>query len=100
VIANALGQPVTTLDSQASSAADTRDSPVETELECALESLPLVPGRYRIDIIVTGRDQLQDGMQAAAFFDVEPGVVAGRPISAGELEGVVALGHRWRLPAA
>jgi lipopolysaccharide transport system ATP-binding protein len=100
VIANALGQPVATLDSQKSSAADTRDSPSGTGVECALESLPLVPGRYRIDVIVRGRDQLQDGMQAATFFDVEPGVVAGRPISAGEAEGIVALGHRWRLPAA
>ena len=100
VIANTLGQPVATLDSQTSSASDTRDSPSGTEVECALEALPLVPGRYRIDVIVSGRDQLQDGMQAAAFFDVEPGVVAGRPISAGEAEGDVVLAHRWRLPAA
>jgi lipopolysaccharide transport system ATP-binding protein len=100
VIANALGQPVATLDSRTSSATDTRDSPAGTEIECVLDSLPLVPGRYRVDILVRGRDQLQDGMQAATFFDVEPGVVAGRPISAGESEGNVVLGHRWRLPAA
>ena len=71
-----------------------------TRIECELDALPLVPGRYRIDVIVSGRDQLQDGMQAAAFFDVEPGVVAGRPISAGEAEGDVVLAHRWQLPAA
>ena len=100
VIANALGQPVATLDSHTSAASDTRDSPSGTEVECALDALPLVPGRYRIDVIVSGRDQLQDGMQAAAFFDVEPGVVAGRPISAGEAEGDVVLAHRWQLPAA
>ena len=100
VIANALGQPVATLDSQTSSASDTRDSPSLTVVKCGLDALPLVPGRYRIDVIVSGRDQLQDGMQAAAFFDVEPGVVAGRPISAGEAEGDVVLAHRWQLPAA
>jgi lipopolysaccharide transport system ATP-binding protein len=100
VIANALGQPVATLDSAVSAEADTRDSPGSTRIECELDTLPLVPGRYRVDILVRGRDQLQDGMQAAAFFDVEPGVVSGRPISAGDSEGDVVLAHRWRLPAA
>ena len=99
-IANALGQPVTTLDSELSAAADTRDPALGSRVECELAALPLVPGRYRVDAIVRGRDQLQDGLQAAAFFDVEEGVVAGRPIAAGGSEGDVVLAHRWRLPEA
>jgi lipopolysaccharide transport system ATP-binding protein len=100
VIANALGQPVSTLDSTLSAAVDTRDPALGTRIECELTALPLVPGRYRIDAIVRGRDQLQDGLQAAAFFDVEPGVVAGRPAEAGDSEGDVVFAHRWRLPEA
>ena len=40
-----------------------------------IDSLPLVPGRYRIDVLLKGRQEIQDGLQAAAFFDVEPGVI-------------------------
>ena len=46
-------------------------------------ALPLLPGRYRIDVIVKGKRQIQDGLQAAAFFDVEPGIVGERPTAAG-----------------
>ncbi len=61
-------------------------------------ALPLLPGRYRIDVIVKAKRQIQDGLQAAALFDVEPGMVADRPIAA-EAEGDVVLSHSWRLPA-
>ena len=45
-----------------------------------------------------GRKQIQDGLQAAAFFDVEPGVVGDRPMPASGADGDVALPHSWRLP--
>ncbi len=99
VVANSLGQPVTTLDSEISSPSDARGPESGTRIECEIPALPLVPGRYRIDVVVRGRDQLQDGLDAAAFFDVEAGVVSERPVSAGDLEGDVVVAHRWRLPA-
>ena len=45
------------------------------------------------------RNQIQDGLQAAAFFDVHPGVVGGRPMPLVGADGDVALTHVWRLPA-
>ncbi len=98
-ILNSLGHPVTTLDSELSSPADVRDSTMGTRIECELDSLPLVPGRYRIDVVLRGREEIQDGLQAAAFFDVEPGVIDGRPMPSIGADGDVILPHIWRLPA-
>jgi homopolymeric O-antigen transport system ATP-binding protein len=98
-IVNSVGQPVTTFDSEFISPTDERDPDLDTTILCDLGSLPLLPGRYRLDIVIKGRRQIQDGLQAAAFFDVEPGIVGDRPMPTSGLEGDVALDHVWRLPA-
>ena len=98
-IANSLGQPICTLDSEMSAPVDVRDPALGTRIECELPALPLMPGRYRIDVIVKAKRQIQDGLQAAAFFDVEPGLVGDRPTAAAGVEGSVVLPHVWRLPA-
>jgi lipopolysaccharide transport system ATP-binding protein len=97
-IANSLGQPVCTLDSEVSAPVDVREE-MGPRIECEVPELPLLPGRYRIDVIVKAKRQIQDGLQAAAFFDVEPGLVNDRPTAVGGAEGSVALPHSWRLPA-
>jgi len=97
-IVNSIGQPVATLDSEFTSPADEREPDLGPRIECDLSSLPLLPGRYRLDIVIKGRRQIQDGLQAAAFFDVEPGIVGDRPMPTSGLEGDVALDHVWRLP--
>ena len=97
-ILNSLGVPITSVDSELSSPADGRDPGAGTTIECELTSLPLIPGRYRIDVLVKGRRQIQDGLQAAAFFDVEPGVIDERPMPAAGADGDLVLPHVWRLP--
>jgi lipopolysaccharide transport system ATP-binding protein len=98
-IVNSLGQPVTTLDSEVSAPGDVRDGELGTRIECEIAALPLLPGRYRIDVLLKARRQIQDGLQAAAFFDVEPGVIGERPMPASGSDGDVVLQHRWRLPS-
>jgi len=98
-ILNSLGHPITTLDSELSSSADIRDSGSGPRIECRVDSLPLIPGRYRIDILLRGRQEIQDGLQAAAYFDVEPGVIDGRPMPSIGADGDVVLPHTWQLPA-
>jgi lipopolysaccharide transport system ATP-binding protein len=98
-ILNDLGQPVTTFDSEVSALDDVRSDELGSRIECEIPALPLLPGRYRIDVLLKGRNQIQDGLHAAAFFDVEPGVMDGRPTPAAGLDGDIALPHRWRLPA-
>jgi lipopolysaccharide transport system ATP-binding protein len=97
-IVNSLGQPICTFDSEMNAPVDVREAGPGTRLECHVESLPLLPGRYRIDVIVKAKRHIQDGLQAAALFDVEPGTIGDRPIAA-EAEGDVVLPHSWRLPA-
>jgi lipopolysaccharide transport system ATP-binding protein len=97
-IANSLGQPVCTFDSETSAPVDIRDGALGPRIECEIGALPLLPGRYRIDVIVKAKRQIQDGLQAAAFFDVEPGMIGDRPIGSADSDGNVVLPHIWRLP--
>jgi lipopolysaccharide transport system ATP-binding protein len=87
------------LDSEISAERDQRDGSLGDRIECELEVLPLVPGRYRIDVLLKANNHLQDGLQAAAFFDVQPGVIGGRPVPASGSEGDVVVPHTWRLPS-
>ena len=98
-ILNSLGHPITTLDSELSSPNDVRDGESGPRIECRIDSLALIPGRYRIDILLRGRQEIQDGLQAAAYFDVEPGVIDGRPMPAMGADGDIVLPHTWQLPA-
>jgi lipopolysaccharide transport system ATP-binding protein len=98
-IVNSLGQPVATLDSEVAAPSDVRDGGLGSRIECHIPSLPLLPGRYRIDVVVKGKRQIQDGLQAAAFFDVEPGVIDDRPMPTAGADGDVAIAHAWRLPS-
>ena len=98
-IHNSLGHPVATFDSEVSSPVDVRDPEIGPRIECEVETLPLLPGRYRIDVLLKGKRQIQDGLQAACFFDVEPGVVADRPTPISGADGDVVLSHSWRLPS-
>jgi lipopolysaccharide transport system ATP-binding protein len=97
-IANSLGQPIATLDSEISAPADARDADLGPAFECEIPALPLLPGRYRIDLVVKGNSHYQDGLQGAVFFDVEQGVMEGRPMPADGIEGSIAFPHAWRLP--
>jgi lipopolysaccharide transport system ATP-binding protein len=99
-IVNSLGQPVATLDSEVFGPDDIRREDLEGHIECEIDALPLVPGRYGIDVRLAARRRLQDGLRGAAFFDVEPGVVDGRPMPVAHAKkGNVVLSHVWRLPA-
>jgi lipopolysaccharide transport system ATP-binding protein len=94
-----VGTPIATLDSELSAPSDTRESGGSARIECYVDSMPLIPGRYRIDVLLKGRQEIQDGLQAAAYFDVEPGVMDGRPMPTAGADGDVVLTHSWRLPA-
>src|SRR4051794_20889266 len=98
-IADSLGQAITTLDSEISAPVDARDSGRGPCVECEISSLPLLPGRYRIDVLVKAKRHIQDGLQGAAFFEVQPGVMDGRPVPPTGFEGSVVVPHAWRLPA-
>jgi lipopolysaccharide transport system ATP-binding protein len=59
----------------------------------------LVPGHYRVDVTIRGAGQIQDGLEAAARFQVEEGTMRGRPVSLENVFGRVTFPHRWQTPA-
>ncbi len=98
---NHLGQPVCRLESGNVAPADrTRPaaSPEEpVDFVCELDELPLLPGRYRVDVLVRGTHRIEDDIDSALLFDVEPGLVAGRPVPVNGV-GDVLPDHRWDVP--
>jgi lipopolysaccharide transport system ATP-binding protein len=96
-IYNHLGQPVAEFKSAVGAPGDTVDGDLESCFVCDVEELPLVPGRYRVDVEVRARGVEQELIDAAAVFDVEQGTLGGRPVEDG-VRGNVMLRHRWTRP--
>jgi lipopolysaccharide transport system ATP-binding protein len=96
-IHNHVGQPVVTFDSSTEGLGDREALPAENRYECFVDELLLVPGRYRVDLTIWGQQHIQDYLEAAAFFDVEPGLVRGRPISEYG-SGDMIMPSRWCRP--
>jgi lipopolysaccharide transport system ATP-binding protein len=94
-IANALGQPIASFTSDVRGARDALAIDRGAVFVCDVEALPLVQGRYRLDVEVHGRSYLQDAIEGSVFFDVEQGVYDGRPVVATASGGDVVIPHRW-----
>jgi lipopolysaccharide transport system ATP-binding protein len=100
-ILNHLGQPVSRLESgnvgplDHTAPADAADRPAQ--FVCDVDALSLLPGRYRIDVQLRGTHQVEDEIDSATMFDVEPGLLSGRPVPVNGV-GDVALDHRWTVP--
>ena len=94
VVRDALGVPIASFDTGVIGSNDKLD-PEHTTLVCDIDQLPLAPGRYRIDLLARDDLRVQDGIEAAAFFHVEAGVLGGRSIRFEDTTGSVAIEHRW-----
>jgi lipopolysaccharide transport system ATP-binding protein len=99
VIYDSLGHPIAEFRSSVGAPDDREDAATPKGFVCAVDELPLVPGRYRLDVEIWAQGALQDAIEGAATFDVEQGVLAGRPVSADSSRGNVAIRHRWSRPA-
>jgi homopolymeric O-antigen transport system ATP-binding protein len=98
-IYNNLGHPVVTFNSR-TTALDDGWNESRWRYTCEIGELPLTPGRYRLDVELRDDTHLQDSIEAAAFFDVEPGALAGRSVSLDEKRGDILVRHRWLLPGS
>jgi lipopolysaccharide transport system ATP-binding protein len=99
-IVDHLGQPVTRLPSGNTAPEDrtvTASADQPAQFVCDIDQLPLVPGRYRVDVQLRGTHQIEDEIESALVFDVEPGLVDGRPAAVNAV-GPVTLAHRWTVP--
>jgi lipopolysaccharide transport system ATP-binding protein len=97
VVFDQLGLPIARFDSSVSSPEDSATAR-EPSAVCEIDELPLLPGRYRIDVTVYAGGHLQDGLDGAATFDVEQGTMRGRPSALPEAGASIFIAHRWNLP--
>jgi len=65
---------------------------------CEIEGLNLVPGRYHLNASLTSDGELADWVEMAAQFEVQEGLVNGRPIRPLVQFVSVFFEHRWTLP--
>ena len=93
------GQPLATFNSAVRSPDDSRDESLGNSLVCNIDELPLVPGRYRINVAISADGELQDHLEGAAFFEVEQGAIRGRPVIRGKGYGRICLQHHWTSPS-
>jgi lipopolysaccharide transport system ATP-binding protein len=64
---------------------------------CEIAELALSPGRYWVNVAIHDKaDEMQDHVESAASFDVEPGSIGGRLISPEKGYGIVCLPHLWK----
>lgn len=92
------GQALATFNSAVHSPEDSRDPDIGARFICNLDELSLIPGRYRINVAIWSDGVLQDHVEGASFFEVEQGVIKGRPIIKGSGYGRVCMHHRWIMP--
>ena len=90
-----LGQPLATFSSGGYGQEESQNHRAAKALTCEIDEFLLVPGRYRINAAVLGDGVLQDHIEAAAFIDVLPGTLRGRPTPSASGYGKLLLPHRW-----
>lgn len=97
VVFNHLGQHIAAFESNIAGPEDVFEPDLGTKFICDIDELFLLPGRYRINVLIRDSGELQDFIEAAAFFDVEDGHIDGRPMKSRKRISV-AMPHRWHLP--
>lgn len=92
------GYPVTRFNSGFASLDDRCDADMGPVFECTVEELLLAPGRYRLDVACLANGEVQDRVEAAAFFEVARGTVRGREAPRMEGEWKFCMPHSWSTP--
>lgn len=93
------GLPIAYFNTSEAGARDVRDPNMQSQVVCEVDELLLVPGRYRVNVGIKAGGDIQDHVEAAAYFNVEEGHIRGRPVVVtGQRPGSVRLPHRWALP--
>ena len=93
-----LGVAIVSFNSEQRSECDSADASIGTTFICQLERLLLLPGQYRINVLVQGDGRIQDHIEGVAWFDVEPGTIAGRPIASRNSSSKICVPHTWTVP--
>ncbi len=94
------GLPVATFSSNILGPDDVFDPALENRFICEIGELPLLPGRYRINVAALAGRELLDHLEGVITFDVDHGRMGGRAIPNNAGYGSVSIAHQWSSPAA
>jgi lipopolysaccharide transport system ATP-binding protein len=97
ILFNQFGQHLMAFESSINGPDDVFDPELGPKFICELDELTLLPGRYRLNVMIRDSGEMQDFVEAAAMFDVETGHLRGRPLNARKRMSVAAP-HRWIVP--
>jgi lipopolysaccharide transport system ATP-binding protein len=92
-----LGQPVAAFKSKIRGDRDLVASESSPVFILDIDHLLLLPGRYRIDVVVIADNRMQDSIQGATFIDVSEGFIASRPVRP-DKRFSVTMPHSWTVP--
>jgi hypothetical protein len=70
------------------------------QISCRVDPLPLIPGRYWIDIQLTDAEGVSDHVESAASFDVIDTGNSGLITYADHEWGSVIVPHTWRITSS
>jgi lipopolysaccharide transport system ATP-binding protein len=95
-VCDAQGAMISVLNSRNSGPEDTRG--LGTQFVCQMDELLLMPGRYRLEVILRTHRDVQDRVPSAAAFDVIGGDVRGRAVKP-HRSARCCIPHRWIVPS-
>lgn len=93
-IYNDLGQSLAHFNSSQSTLMQ-EEKEASAKLVCDIENLPLLPGRYRINVQISGLGQVQDHLEGATFFEVEASEESAHYLNIRRSYGDVYMKHEW-----
>ena len=92
------GTRVAVFDSSVYSSRDLEASDASDKIVCKIEELPLVTGRYSLNVAIVQNFEEQDYLESGAIFDVESVSLRGRAINQMSASGIVCIPHFWVHP--
>ena len=92
-----LGIAIASFNSEQRSDRDSTDLNAASRFVCQINRLPLMPGQYRLNVLIRGDGKIQDHLEGAVWFDVEPGAIEGRPIAL-KNKSKICVSHVWTVP--
>jgi len=93
-----MGQPVLDLCSKPVHPDDDMLAEAGTAITCDVDTCPLAPGRYRLDLDIWANRQRADYVEGAMYFTVSPGSIGGRPINEPIRRARVTVPCHWTRP--
>ncbi|WP_019508576.1 ABC transporter ATP-binding protein [Pleurocapsa sp. PCC 7319] len=93
-----LGTAIINFNSEQCSSHDLTNPEIGAKFICEIEQLPLLPGQYRLNVLIKGDGIIQDHLEGAAWFDVEPGAMQDRPIKIKDNGIKICVPHIWTVP--